>query len=53
MRMLVDFLLSDRKLEFGLDPTPYRIVIKAVGGSGTCIDMVYNTINPMARALQG
>ncbi|KAE8418675.1 hypothetical protein BDV36DRAFT_308414 [Aspergillus pseudocaelatus] len=53
MKILVDFLFSNRKMEFGFNPTPYRVVIEAVGGSDTFVDMVYNTIDPMIRALQG
>ncbi|KAJ5738924.1 hypothetical protein N7493_002079 [Penicillium malachiteum] len=53
MAQLYDLLSSDRPLEVELDHKPYRTIFEAFRGRGPFIDMVYSTILPEIKDLQG
>ncbi|RAK92466.1 hypothetical protein BO79DRAFT_277284 [Aspergillus costaricaensis CBS 115574] len=50
---LVKFLLSGNSTDIKVDCLPYKTVVKHVGGPEIFVGMVYDTIDPLAKSLQG
>ncbi|OJZ80498.1 hypothetical protein ASPFODRAFT_65877 [Aspergillus luchuensis CBS 106.47] len=50
---LVKFLLSGNSTDIKVDRLPYKTVVKHVGGPEIFVGMAYDTIDPLAKSLQG
>ena len=50
---LVKFLLSGNSTDIKVDCLPYKTVVKHVGGPEIFVGMAYDTIDPLAKSLQG
>lgn len=53
MVTLFNFIISDQTLPVEFARAPYRTVFKAIGGRDAFVDMVYDTILPEIKGLQG
>ncbi|KAJ0416556.1 hypothetical protein BJY00DRAFT_326244 [Aspergillus carlsbadensis] len=53
MGLLVDFLFSDRETQVKFNRGTSQTVIAAIGGPEASIDVMYETINPEIKTLEG
>ncbi|OQE90389.1 hypothetical protein PENNAL_c0012G00165 [Penicillium nalgiovense] len=53
MNQLLDFILSDRRLEIDFDRAPYKSIVKALRGQNNFIDLTYEAILPEIKGFQG
>jgi hypothetical protein len=53
MVALFDFIISDQTLPVEFARAPYKTVFKAIGGRDASVGMVYETVLPEIRGLQG
>ncbi|KAJ6185786.1 hypothetical protein N7519_007087 [Penicillium mononematosum] len=53
MNQLLDFILSDRRLEIDFDRAPYKSIVKALRSQNNFVDLAYEAILPEIRDFQG